>query len=274
MNVVVATKAEELVPVPGGREIPVPEGVDPALFLRRQGRLWCVTVREAFDIAPRMRRVRVAGGDLIGFTHKPGQEIILRLPQPNGEVLRRHYTMRRFDPAANTLDIDFVLHGDSPATTWARNVKPGDRLDFTGPRGRVAFDPDAEWHVFVGDETCIPGIFSMIEAVPASSRAFAFIETGDAKDKQNVEAGPGVSIEWLYRDGAHPGPSRILADRLAAFTPPAGRGRAYIIGETSNARLMRRELITRGFPKQQISAEGYWRLGRVGGHDHVDDEHA
>ena len=102
MNVVTATKPEELVPVPGGREIPVPEGVDPALFLRRQGRLWCATVKDAFDIAPRMRRVRVTGGDLIGFTHKPGQEIILRLPQPNGEVLRRHYTISSFDATAST----------------------------------------------------------------------------------------------------------------------------------------------------------------------------
>ena len=113
----------------------------------------------------------------------------------------------------------------------------------------------------------------MIEAVPATSRAFAFIEVGDANDKQSINAGAGVSIEWLYRNGAPAGPSRILADRLAAFVPPPGRGRAYIIGETSNARLMRRELIARGFPKQQISAEGYWRQGRVGGHDHVDDEH-
>jgi len=272
MNVV--TKSEELVPVPGGREIPVPEGVDPALFLRRQGRLWCVTVKEAFDIAPHMRRVRVTGGDLIGFKHKPGQEIILRLPQASGDVARRHYTIRRFDAAANVLDIDMVLHGESPATTWARNVKPGDRLDFTGPRGRVAFDPDAEWHLFVGDETCIPGIFSMIEAVPPTSRAFAFIEVGDAGDKQSLGAGANVSIEWLYRNGAPAGPSRILADKVAAFEWPEGRGRAYIIGETSNARLIRRELIARAFPKQQISAEGYWRPGRVGGHDHVDDEHA
>ena len=47
-------------------------------------------------------------------------------------------------------------------------------------------------------------------------------------------------------------------------------------GESSlpNARTMRRELIARGFPKQLISAEGYWRPGRVGGHDHVGDEHA
>ena len=272
MNVV--TKAEELVPVPGGRAIPVPEGVDPALFLRRQGRLWCVTVKDVFDIAPRMRRVRVTGGDLTGFDAQAGQEIILRLPQQNGEVLRRHYTIRRFDAAANTLDIDFVLHGDSPAVTWASNAKPNDRLDFTGPRGRVAFDPDAEWHLFVGDDTCIPGIFSMIESVPATSRAFAFIEVGDASDKQVIEAGSGSSVEWLYRNGAHAGPSRILADRLATFVPPTGRGRAYIIGETSNARLMRREMIARGFPKEQISAEGYWRPGRVGGHDHVDDEHA
>jgi NADPH-dependent ferric siderophore reductase len=274
MNVMATPKTEELVPVPGGRDIPVPDGVDPALFKRRMGRLWCVTVKEAFDITPRMRRVRVTGGDLAGFTHKPGQEIILRLSQPDGDIARRHYTIRRFDPAATTLDIDFVMHGSSVATAWARGAKPGDRLDFTGPRGRVAFDPEAEWHLFVGDETCIPGILSMLESVPTAGRAFAFIEVGDRSDQQNVSTGPGASIEWLDRNGAPAGPSRILADRLAAFEWPAGRGRAYVIGETSNARTMRRELIARGFPKQLISAEGYWRPGRVGGHDHVDDEHA
>ncbi len=273
MSETLTTDAGRIVPVPGGREIPVPEGVDPAMFLRRMGRLWIVNVVEAFDVTPHMRRVRLTGGDLIGFTYKPGQEIILRLPQSNGEVVRRHYTIRKFDAARNILDIDFVLHGESPATNWARGVKAADVLEFTGPRGQVSLKPDAEWHVFVGDESCIPGIFNMVEALPKSARAFAFIEAGGEEDKQPLTASADVSLEWLLRNRAHGGPSRILADRLAAFTFPAGRGQVYIIGETSNARMMRREVIARGFPKGQISAEGYWRLGRVGGHDHVDDEH-
>ena len=27
----------------------------------------------------------------------------------------------------------------------------------------------------------------------------------------------------------------------------------------------------RGFDKSQIWSEGYWRPGRIGGHDHIDD---
>lgn len=33
----------------------------------------------------------------------------------------------------------------------------------------------------------------------------------------------------------------------------------------------RRHLIARGLTRAQISPEGYWRPGRVGGHDHVED---
>ncbi|HVG52300.1 MAG TPA: siderophore-interacting protein [Xanthobacteraceae bacterium] len=261
------------VPVPGGREIPAPEGVDPVLFKRRMGRLFMVNVEKAFDITPRMRRVQLASGDLGGLTLKPGQEIILRLPQANGEVLRRHYTIRKYDAANNRIDVDFVLHGNSPATTWARGVTAGDYLEFTGPRGRVVLQPEADWHVFVGDETCIPGIFNMVEALPEGARAYVFLEAGSADEKQPLDAVANVSLEWLLRNGAHAGPSRILSDRLDAFTFPSGNGHAYVIGETSNARAIRRSLIARGFPKDQISAEGYWRPGRVGGHDHVDDEH-
>ncbi len=55
------------------------------------------------------------------------------------------------------------------------------------------------------------------------------------------------------------------------FSLPPGKGHAYIIGETSNVRRQRHALIARGLPRNQISSEGYWRPGRIGGHDHVDD---
>ncbi len=33
----------------------------------------------------------------------------------------------------------------------------------------------------------------------------------------------------------------------------------------------RHHLIGRGFTRDRISSEGYWRPGRIGGHDHVED---
>ncbi|MEI9888448.1 MAG: SIP domain-containing protein [Rhizomicrobium sp.] len=66
-----------------------------------------------------------------------------------------------------------------------------------------------------------------------------------------------------------PGPSRILHDAVEAFAFPPGHGHAYIIGETSNVRAIRQRLIARGLGKDRTSAEGYWRPGRIGGHDHA-----
>jgi NADPH-dependent ferric siderophore reductase len=62
-----------------------------------------------------------------------------------------------------------------------------------------------------------------------------------------------------------------LIEALEAFQPPPGVGQACVIGETSTVRAQRQGLIARGLPKSQIAAEGYWRPGRVGGHDHVND---
>jgi len=125
----------------------------------------------------------------------------------------------------------------------------------------------ADWHLFIGDETAVPGIAAMLEGLPANTPAHAFIEIADDAGRQSAPT--DARIVWLTRKGTPPGPSRILYDAVEAFALPPGRGHAYVIGETSNVRAIRQRLIARGLGKDQIAAEGYWRPGRIGGHDHV-----
>ncbi len=148
----------------------------------------------------------------------------------------------------------------------ARAAKPGDRLNAAGPRGHT-YIHDADWHLFTGDETAIPAIFAMLEGLPQGAKAHAFIEIADDADRQ--DAPPDAAIVWLSRGGAAPGPSRLLGDAVEGFALPAGHGHAYILGETSSVRAIRQRLIARGLAKDQTCAEGYWRPGRVGGHDHA-----
>ena len=253
----------------GGRPSLSPEELE-----RRRGRAWNLKVLKAFDVGPHMRRVQLAvtGDDASEFQPKPGQEIVLQIPQADGEPARRHYTIRRYDAAAKTMDVDFVLHGHrTPGVSWSLDAKSGDAIEIRGPRGRIGLNPAADWHLFVGDETTIPALFALMEALPKGAKAFAFIEVGSPEDQQELVTPADVKLHWLLRNGATPGPSNLLFDALQAFTLPQGKGAAVVVGETSNVRNQRHALLERGMDRSQIYAEGYWRPDRIGGHDHVND---
>jgi NADPH-dependent ferric siderophore reductase len=231
---------------------------------------WPLTVVGAWDVTPRMRRVRFTGEVGDAFVWRPGQDLVLSLPMAGGEA-RRHYTIRAFDPVEQTFDIDFALHGDSPANHWARATALGDVILAQGPRGRTVVNAAADWHLFVGDETGLPAIFAMLESLPATAKATAILEVRDLAERQPLEIKASVALEWFHREGPAIASSRALIDRLALFAPPPGVGHAYVTGETSTVRAIRQGLIARGFARDNICAEGYWRPGRIGGHDHVFD---
>ena len=246
--------------------------VDPAVLEARRGRPWSLRVAGVKDVTRLMRRVELTGDALDDFTPRPGQEIVLQIPQSAGEPARRHYTIRRFDRAAKRIDVDFVLHDHAtPGVEWARMTKPGDAIDIRGPRGRIALAPDAAWHLLSGDETALPAIFALIEALPKGAKAYAFVEIADAGEKQALHAAADVELHWLLREGTAPGARPLLVEAVAGFRLPPGKGHAIILGETASVRTRRHDLLSRGMDRAQIYSEGYWRPGRIGGHDHVED---
>ncbi len=240
-----------------------------AVMRRPPLRAWNLTVIGAAQVTPRMLRVSFAASALAAEAWRPGQDLVLSLPQAGGALARRHYTIRDVDRPSGRVDIDFVLHGDSPAGRWARAARLGEAIEAHGPRGRTTLAGDVEHHLFLGDETCIPGIFAMAEALSAGAHATALIEIAGPEEAQTLSARADVKLEWLSRGGAPAGPSPLLLDRLQALDPSAVGTHAYVIGETSNVRAQRHYLMAHGFDKARITTEGYWRPGRIGGHDHV-----
>ncbi len=251
-------------------------GVPPMLLemMRKRGlRDWTLSVTSATQVTPRMRRVSLTHEHLDEFNSSPGQDMVLMLPDGENGLGRRHYSVRRFDAATKTVDVDVVLHGDStPGTRWALGAQAGDEVLAFGPRGRNVIHPGADWRLFVTDETGLPPVFAMLETLPAGSKAFAIVEVADDADRQTLNTAGDVTVQWISRQGAHAeASSPALIQAVADFVFPAGVGHAYLLGETSTIRRQRHDLIARGLTKTQIFGEGYWRPGRVGGHDHLEE---
>ena len=73
--------------------------------------------------------------------------------------------MRAWDAERSLLTLDFVVHGDEGvAGPWAAAAKPGDVLQLTGPGGAYTPDPDAAWHLMVGDLSVLPAIGASLGA--------------------------------------------------------------------------------------------------------------
>ena len=232
---------------------------------------WPLVVVGSREITPRLRRVSLIGECLEGFVHRPGQSLVLSLPQPGGALARRHYTIRDFDREELRLDIDLVAHGQTPGVRWAQSARIGDPILAEGPRGHIGVRHRADWHLFAGDETALPAIAAMIESLPAGARAYVVIEVSGPDEEDQLDTAAELEALWVHRRGPPAAESAALVEPIRSFQFPDGVGQAYLMGETHTVRAQRHALIARGLPKEQILAEGYWRPGRIGGHDHVED---
>lgn len=240
-----------------------------------------LVVRETRWITPHMVRVTAGGDGFVGFVDngfsdayvkvlflRPGvtypepldmQAVRAEMPRADWPVTRT-YTVRHIDPQARELSIDFVHHGDEGlAGPWAANAKPGDRLMLLGPGGAYAPGPDADWHLFVGDESALPAIGASLARVPEGAPVRALIEVASPEEEQELPTPGDARITWLHRsNGAKP-----LPDALRALEFPAGRVQAFVHGEADTVKEMRRHLLEdRGVAREDLSVSGYWRRGR------------
>ncbi|MGC5169757.1 siderophore-interacting protein [Microbacterium sp. DT81.1] len=239
-----------------------------ALRTRPAYRPYAATVAEVQRLSPHFVRVAFTGPDFEVFgTAGLDQRVKLILPLEDGTLSDigqhddeaidagdwytawreipsatrsplRTYTVRRVDPAARRLLVDFVVHHDAgPAGSWAERTAVGQEIVVVGPDQRSeGFRLGLDWHpgtarrvVLAGDETAAPAICSILESLDESYAVDAFIEVPTADDFLEVDLPTGFRVTWLARgDRAHgaalteavTGWSSGAADVLAAAASP------------------------------------------------------
>src|SRR5690606_5189977 len=179
-------------------------------------------------ITPRMARITLTSPDFEGFRSDayddhvklffapPGESLAMPTPGANGLVFpegavrpeARDYTPRRFDRARREVVIDFVLHGDGPAASWAARAASGDTVGVGGPRASFVVRGEFDWYLLVGDETALPAIARRIEELPSGARVMAFVEVADAAERQQFETAAALELHWLLRDD--PGAPKLV----------------------------------------------------------------
>src|SRR3712207_8167401 len=103
--------------------------------------------------------------------------------------------------------------------------------------------------------------FLMIRRPPRSTLFPYTTLFRSAAEEQPLPLPAGAELTWVHRSGL-PGEALVAAVRGAALPP--GSVHAFVHGEAGFVRDLRRYLrVERAVPREQLSASGYWRLGRT-----------
>ncbi|MFG6476841.1 siderophore-interacting protein [Microbacterium sp. P06] len=305
-----------------------------AVSSRPSYRPYCAEVRAVRRLSPSFVRVTFGCDDFAHFGRSGlDQRIKILLPLPDGTISDvgqrdedaiatgawyerwrevptsersplRTYTVRRADPDSCEIDVDFVVHHDAgPAGEWASRVKAGQELVIVGPDERseqshlgLDFHPGtARRLLLAGDETAVPAISGILEALGDDYEVDAFLEVPTALDALPLEVPASHRVHWISRDDAAHGQRLIEAlagwctasadvltraaaprpqpladvdvDRELIWDSPAdaeGEFYAWFAGEAATIKTLRRMLVTTGgVDRKRVAFMGYWRLGQA-----------
>ncbi|WP_029605575.1 siderophore-interacting protein [Kozakia baliensis] len=255
------------------------------LRVRHPLRRRLVQVSRIEQISPLMRRIIFSGKDLEGFvTAAADDHVKLFFPLPGRDqptfpeigpdgrlipdpnIIARDYTPRRFDPQKHELTIEFVLHGEGPAASWAAQAQPGQWLGIGGPRGSFLVPEDYAAYLLIGDETALPAIARRLEEAAPGTNITAIIEIANAREERPLPTRADAKILWCHRNEAPADDSTILLDALKNFALPSKDTHVWIATEIETARRLRDYLETEeALPHAQIRSAGYWRHGAAKG---------
>ncbi|MDO7899589.1 siderophore-interacting protein [Pseudomonas citrulli] len=231
-------------------------------------------VLRVVDLTPRMRRITVGGPELAGFVSLGTDDHVKLLFPQNAEEQAalenfspgadkgpmpemRDYTPRRYDLDTLELDIDFVLHGDGPASTWAAQAAPGQYLDIAGPRGSMIVPDIFDSYLLVGDETALPAIARRLEGLAPNRRALVVVEVENGAEQQVLQSPAQVHVIWVLREGRHDS----LLTTVRQLQVPGGKLYAWVATEAKVARQIRKVLLEeKGLDQDFVKAVGYWKV--------------
>lgn len=219
-----------------------------------------LTVRDVQSLTQRMLRVTLGGDELAGFrSPSPDDHIILFFPKPEGDVVTREFTPRRFDVEARTLAVDFALHEGGIASAWAEQAKPGDPVKIGGPRGSTVISAPDAWWLLIGDETAVPAIGRRLEEMAGGTRVTALIAVTGPEEEHTFETQAELTARWIHRPLSRASDPTPVMKVVSELKLPAGPGIIWIGAEAETARAVRGYCLdTFGHPAEWVQAKAYW----------------
>lgn len=195
----------------------------------------------------------------------PSPGAALEIPQWNGNEFLladgSRPTLRTLTPlstAGDVLRLAILRHGESPLSSWLERSGPGDEVAVSGPGRGLTPDPAVHDWVLAGDQSAIPAIMTLLEAIAPTATIRVLIEVDDTDDRPPMPSHEGASVDWAAPSpGAPPGDTLVQRLEPVTWSPDT---LLWAAGEAAAMQRIRRQLDRGTTPRSMTVVRGYWKL--------------
>ncbi|MFM2624570.1 siderophore-interacting protein [Vibrio owensii] len=221
-------------------------------------------------VTPNMQRITLQGDALGNFPedcegsyikllfNETGGTDIQGFSEDNRPVMRT-YTIRRFDPQACTIEVDFVRHITKDlqcgfAARWAMSAKEGDTINIAGPGSISNLNTEADWFFMAADMTALPALSAKIRTLPEDATGYAVISVISEADIQALEAPAGMEIHWITEQS--------LEDKVRSLEWKTGEAAVWCACEFDSMRALRQYFRNeKEVERKNLYLSSYWKQG-------------
>lgn len=240
-----------------------------------------VSVRSITEVTPFLARVTFGGDSLDGLEiEEPAASVRLLLPPPgqselvmptwNGNEfllddgsrpIIRTFTPLALDAEQLEISLEVVIHEGGATSSWVGSAEDGDPAAISGPGRGYTIDTTAGSYVLAGDETALPAIGQLMEAMPGDIRVQVVIEVRHPDARPQLPEHHNAHVTWVVADpDASPGDALVSAIEMLEF---GSTSRIWAAGEAGSMQRVRRMLREeRGIDRTHATVRGYWKHGR------------
>ena len=215
-----------------------------------------VKVVEIACISAQIKKIRFQS-DISKWNFQIGYASVIRV----SETEFRNYTVAYYDINEGFFEMIFHIHGNGVGSKFVNNLKLGDQIFISPPRGQNFYKPNIKKQFVFGDETSLGLACSFFPFFAQNQHQFQFYFELDEENKDVPELLGLKNCIVLPKNGLFGNEECI--DDLPVLQAPEWQSASFILTGNVTSVLAFRKII-KSTTQGQINSQGYWLQGKMG----------
>lgn len=237
---------------------------------KKKSQINLFVVLKTENITPNMQRITLKSDTLSAFpSDSEGRFIKLLFNRSGGTNLNevsaeerpvaRTYTIRRFIPDQDIIEVDFVRHITQDlqcgfASRWAISAEAGDTINIAGPGKNSSINTQADWFFLTADMTALPALAIKLKNLPDNAQGYAVVKIISEQDIQQLQRPKGIEIHWITETS--------MADEVLTLTWLEGEVMVWCACEFNVMRELRQYFRNdKDVQRDNLYISSYWKQG-------------